>query len=183
MVLRPSDLVTAISRRLSGGDVATAVFSNSLLLKRIGWLGLLRQESLFVGPRKIFFGMLRQIDVVGKAVGEPRDRLDSVGMGGGHKRHGLVADLSTIFGMIIEESENFDTLKSALRESLQRRGLATNFYVDNGACYRAGSLEQITAALGIQLIHSRPYAPQCRGKIERWFGYVREDFFTEARSF
>jgi len=70
MVLRPSDLVTAISRRLSGGDVATTVFSNSLLLKRIGWLGLLRQESLFVGPRKMFCGMLRQIDVVGKAVGE-----------------------------------------------------------------------------------------------------------------
>lgn len=74
------------------------------------------------------------------------------------------------------ESENFDTLKSALRESVQRRGLATKFYVDNGACYRAGSLEQITAALGIQLIHSRPYTPQGRGKIERWFRYVREDF-------
>jgi hypothetical protein len=74
------------------------------------------------------------------------------------------------------ESENFDTLKSALRESVQRRGLATKFYVDNGACYRAGSLEQITAALGIQLIHSGPYTPQGRGKIERWFRHVREDF-------
>ncbi len=44
--------------------------------------------------------------------------------------------------------EYFDTLKSVLRESVQRRVLATKYYVDNGACYRAGSLEQITAALG-----------------------------------
>ena len=32
--------------------------------------------------------------------------------------------------------------------------------------------------LGIQLCHTRPYTPQGRGKIERWFRYVRENFIS-----
>lgn len=34
------------------------------------------------------------------------------------------------------------------------------------------------AKLGIALIHSRPYQPQGRGKIERWFKTVRAQFLT-----
>jgi putative transposase len=33
--------------------------------------------------------------------------------------------------------------------------------------------------LGIQLVHSRPYRPQGRGKIERWFATVRSQFLPE----
>lgn len=73
-------------------------------------------------------------------------------------------------------SEGLDSLKHCLKEAVQKRGLPQKFYVDNGACYRAGNLEQITASLGISLYHSRPYVPQGRGKIERWFKSVRECF-------
>ena len=50
------------------------------------------------------------------------------------------------------------------------------FYVDNGSCYSAINLQQITALLGIALIHARPYTPQGKGKIERWFRNIRDNF-------
>ena len=73
-------------------------------------------------------------------------------------------------------SETVESLLDALRQAIERRGIPSKFYVDNGACYRAHHLEQTLAALGIALAHSRPYIPQGRGKIERWFRYVRQDF-------
>lgn len=73
-------------------------------------------------------------------------------------------------------SETFGTLRTALCEAVSRRGLPQKFYVDNGACFSAGNLAHTAAALGISLIHSRPYIPQGRGKIERWFRNVRDSF-------
>jgi putative transposase len=80
------------------------------------------------------------------------------------------------------DSEGFETLKIALREAIQRRGIPQRFYVDNGACYRSENLQYVTAALGIQLTHSKPYTPQGRGKIERWFKNIREDFFPRLNT-
>ena len=73
-------------------------------------------------------------------------------------------------------SETFDTLKDALRHAVSRRGIPQKFYVDNGACYRSEQLDRILASLGIGLSHSRPYKPQGRGKIERWFKNIRDSF-------
>lgn len=73
-------------------------------------------------------------------------------------------------------SETFDTLKDALRAAVSRRGVPQKFYVDNGACYRSEQLDRILASLGIALSHSRPYKPQGRGKIERWFKNIRDSF-------
>jgi hypothetical protein len=39
-------------------------------------------------------------------------------------------------------------------------------------------LEQTCAMLGVSLSHSRPYIPQGRGKIERWFRTVRDQFLS-----
>ena len=73
-------------------------------------------------------------------------------------------------------SETFETLKDALRAAVSRRGMPQKFYVDNGACYRSEQLDRILASLGIALSHSRPYKPQGRGKIERWFKNIRDSF-------
>jgi transposase InsO family protein len=73
--------------------------------------------------------------------------------------------------------ETFDSLKSCLKQAITKRGIPQRFYVDNGACYKASNLEFILASLGIALSHSRPYKPQGRGKVERWFRSVRQSFF------
>lgn len=65
-----------------------------------------------------------------------------------------------------------------LRQGILKRGLPQKLYIDNGSCFKALHLEQITAQLGIGISHSRPYTPQGRGKIERWFKYVRDHFLS-----
>jgi len=64
----------------------------------------------------------------------------------------------------------------AFENALAKRGLPRKLYVDNGAAFRSKHLEYITASLGITLIHSKPYKPQGRGKIERFFLTVRGQF-------
>ncbi len=56
--------------------------------------------------------------------------------------------------------------------------LAQRLYVDNGAHYRSQHLALVCAKLGIALIHARPYRPQGKGKIERWFKTVRAQLLT-----
>jgi len=69
----------------------------------------------------------------------------------------------------------------ALEQALATRGLPRKLYVDNGSAFRSHHLEQVTASLGIALIHARPYKPQGKGKIERWFKTVRSDFLSGFR--
>lgn len=75
-------------------------------------------------------------------------------------------------------SENVHDFKIALQAALGARGLPQTLYVDNGSCYKSKNLEYIGAALGISIKHSRPYIPQGRGKIERWFKNIRESFLA-----
>jgi hypothetical protein len=46
--------------------------------------------------------------------------------------------------------------------------------VDNGQVYRSQQLSRIAASLGILIVHTPPYQPEGRGKIERYFRSVRE---------
>jgi transposase InsO family protein len=73
-------------------------------------------------------------------------------------------------------SEALASYLDAFESALAQRGLPRKLYVDNGAAFRSRHLEYISAALGIALIHSKPYQPQGRGKIERFFKTVRGQF-------
>jgi transposase InsO family protein len=75
-------------------------------------------------------------------------------------------------------SEGLAAYLDALRQALTGRGLPRKLYIDNGPAFRSKHLEQVCASLGIALIHSRPYKPQGRGKIERFFKTVRIQFLS-----
>jgi putative transposase len=75
-------------------------------------------------------------------------------------------------------SENTRTFLPVLAQAILRRGLPQKLYVDNGANYRSKQLAPGCAKLGIALIHARPYQPQGKGKIERWFKTVRAQLLT-----
>ena len=72
--------------------------------------------------------------------------------------------------------------QEVLRAAIQRRGLPSVLYVDNGAPFSNAALERSCAVLGIRLVHSRPYSPQGRGKQERLGRYIRERFLLEAEA-
>lgn len=76
-------------------------------------------------------------------------------------------------------AEDAVRLSAALRPALEARGIPDTCYVDNGSAFIDASLARVCARLGIKLVHSRPYRPQGRGKIERFFNTVTGQFLTE----
>jgi hypothetical protein len=77
-------------------------------------------------------------------------------------------------------SEDTVRLEAALRHGLASKGVPASVYVDNGSAFVAAPLLRACAVLGIRLVHSRPGRPQGRGKIERFFRTVRDQFLVEV---
>ncbi len=73
-------------------------------------------------------------------------------------------------------------LEAALRAGFAARGLPGTLYVDNGSPFVSRQLERCLAVLSIRLTHSKPGQPQGRGKIERVFRTVREQFLVELEA-
>ncbi len=75
-------------------------------------------------------------------------------------------------------SERLPSYLDAVKKAFAKRGLPRKLYVDNGSAFRSQLLHHACASLGIALIHSKPYQPEGRGKIERWFKTVRLQFLA-----
>jgi len=76
--------------------------------------------------------------------------------------------------------ENTRAGQELLRRAITHRGVPSVLYADNGAPFANAWLARTCALLGVRLVHSRPYAPQGRGKQERANSYIREAFLAEA---
>src|SRR6266545_6302852 len=76
-------------------------------------------------------------------------------------------------------AEDTVRLAAALRAALAARGVPQRIYVDNGSAFVDAQLLRACASLGIRLVHSRPGKPAGRGKIERVFRTVRDQFLVE----
>jgi putative transposase len=76
-------------------------------------------------------------------------------------------------------SEDTVRLEAALRAGLAARGVPQVVYLDNGSAMVSSQLLRALAVLGIRLTHSKPGQPAGRGKIERVFRTVREQFLVE----
>jgi putative transposase len=80
-------------------------------------------------------------------------------------------------------AEDTVRLAVALRPALAARGVPEGVYLDNGSPFVDSWLMRACAVLGIKLVHSRPGRPEGRGKIERYFRTVRDQFVVETGSF
>lgn len=76
--------------------------------------------------------------------------------------------------------EKLPRLEDALKKAILRHGVPSQFYCDNGSVFSSHHLVRICAKLNIKLSHSRPYKPQGRGKIERFFRFIDTSFRPEA---
>jgi transposase InsO family protein len=77
-------------------------------------------------------------------------------------------------------AEDTVRLAAALQPALAARGVPESVYVDNGSAFVDSWLLRACGKLGIRLIHSTPHRPQGRGKIERFFRSVRDQFLVEV---
>jgi putative transposase len=84
-----------------------------------------------------------------------------------------------ITGHRFGHAEDTVRLAAALRPALASHGVPERIYVDNGSAFVDAWLLRACAVLGVKLTHSTPGRPQGRGKIERLFLTVREQFLVE----
>jgi putative transposase len=84
-----------------------------------------------------------------------------------------------LVGYRFGHAEDTVRLAAALRPALATRGVPESIYVDNGSAFVDTWLLRACAKLGIKLTHSTPGRPQGRGKIERLFRTVRDQFLVE----
>ena len=75
-------------------------------------------------------------------------------------------------------AENVDTLTEALRAAFYKRGVPQSLYVDNGSIYCSKEIVQICARAGTILHHTPVRDGAAKGKIERFFRTVRDQFLA-----
>ena len=112
-------------------------------------------------------------------------------MYGPHVRHGAGHVQSKLIAFVDDASrvcchaefflvENAETLISALRSALYKRGVPEALYVDNGGIYTSKEITQICQRLGTLLCHTPVRDGAAKGKVERFFRTVRMSFLTRA---
>lgn len=72
--------------------------------------------------------------------------------------------------------ENTDTMIRALRSAFYKRGLPEQLLVDNGSIYCSQEITLICARVGCILRHTAVRDAAAKGKIERFFRRVRDQF-------
>lgn len=72
------------------------------------------------------------------------------------------------------------SFQCCLKTAILRRGIPRVLYIDNGSAFISGQLQLICARLGIAITHSKPGRPEGRGKKERHYRTVAEQFGIEA---
>ncbi|WP_249019414.1 DDE-type integrase/transposase/recombinase [Conexibacter sp. S30A1] len=75
--------------------------------------------------------------------------------------------------------EDVFRLEAALRAGLMSRGVPGQILVDRGSAFVSSQLFRACAVLGVRLIHASPRAATTKGKIERFFRTVRDQFLVE----
>jgi putative transposase len=78
--------------------------------------------------------------------------------------------------------EQLPRLEDSLKKAILRHGIPETFYCDNGSAFSAHHLARICGRLGIRLVHSKPYRPQGRGKVERFFQFIDSSFRPEVQA-
>lgn len=74
--------------------------------------------------------------------------------------------------------DNAINFQLVLKQAIKTYGIPKRLFVDNGTPYKNQQLKLICATLGTALIHSKPYSPQSKAKIERSFRTVKDKFLN-----
>ncbi len=160
---------------------------------------ILRASSGWAPSESTLLRLFHRLELIGPAAGDgpavfgrfeaenPNDRWTGDALHGpkvGGRKTYLFAVLDDhsrlICGYRFGFSEDTVRLGVALEPALACRGVPASVYVDNGSAFVDAWLLRACAKLGIRLVHSTPHRPQGRGKIERFFRTVREQFLVEV---
>lgn len=75
--------------------------------------------------------------------------------------------------------ETTDTLVKVLKNAFYKRGIPEQLYVDNGSIYTSQEITLICARIGCILRHTPVRDGSAKGKVERFFRRVRQQFLLQ----
>jgi putative transposase len=88
--------------------------------------------------------------------------------------HAIIDDASRyIVALEAHATERERDMLGLLADAIRRHGPPDVLYLDNGSTYSGDALRLACERLGVTLVHSKPYQPQGRGQIERFFRTLR----------
>ena len=76
-------------------------------------------------------------------------------------------------------AEDLPSLLDCFKRAMLHRGVPTRVYCDNGLVFKSHQFSRICAELGIRHVFAKAYAPQGKGKIERFWKHVDTSFAPE----
>lgn len=76
--------------------------------------------------------------------------------------------------------ERYPRLERCVQKAVLKHGVPHLLFCDNGSVYSAKQFNVICARMGTKLVHAKPYSPESKGKIERFFQYIDSSFTGEA---
>ena len=75
-------------------------------------------------------------------------------------------------------ADNAVNMQIAFKKAILKYGVPKRLFVDNGCSYQNNQLKWICAELGIVKIHSKPYKPQGKAKIERSHRTIKDKWIN-----
>ena len=70
--------------------------------------------------------------------------------------------------------DNAINFQNTFKEAIKKYGIPKKIFLDNGKTYKNEQLSIICANCGMTLIYTKPYSPESKAKIERWFHTMKE---------
>jgi transposase InsO family protein len=86
-----------------------------------------------------------------------------------------------ITGCDIFFNDNFINVMSVMKKAVTKFGKTKIFSFDNGASYKNKQMELLTARLGASLNYTAPYSPTSKGKQERWFKTMKQQWLSQLK--
>ena len=86
-----------------------------------------------------------------------------------------------ITGARIFEADNTLNLLSTMKIAVAKYGKPKRFNFDNGSNYKNNQVAIVAAKLGVGLHYCRPYNPEAKAKIERWFKTMKSQWLSSLR--
>jgi transposase InsO family protein len=177
----PRRSIRGIRRLLeSRGTVAKDELSRSTIHRLLQAQGLSRIEGSASEPEehRAYVAEFAGDIWYGDVMHGPR-----VPMGGSQRKAYLVSLMDDASRLIVHSAfcpgETALDIEAVLKQAVLKRGLPVKLVIDNGPAYRAKTLQAVCARLGIHLVYCRPYAPEGKGKLERWHRTFRDQFLSE----
>lgn len=79
------------------------------------------------------------------------------------------------------EADNTVNLLSTMKLAVSKYGKPKRFNFDNGSNYKNAQINIVAARLGIGVHYCRPYNPEAKAKIERWFKTLKTQWMASLR--